>query len=300
MSQQPPQGTGRATAPAAASLPATMVPSGIVPLDGSAHALAALPVARVIADLQGATLRIVHVAEPAMPPQVLLDRLGLTTDQFRGSVLEQASGPPAARIVGVAGQRQRTMIVMCVHTGMGKTGGDLGSVAEAVLRGAPCPVVLVRPERGLEPWALRTMLLPHDGTPTTAAANHSTFQLAEQAGAELIVLHIAAGQDRPPVEPGTFGASRYMDQPQHEWSAWTDEFLERLCCLGDAPATIRIRLLVAHGEPDIEIVRVAREHASDLIVLAWRGRFEAQRAATLKAVIRDAPCPVLVLRAEEG
>lgn len=88
-----------------------------------------------------------------------------------------------------------------------------------------------------------------------------------------------------------------MDQPQHEWSAWTGEFLDRMCCLGQAPAAMQMRLLVAQGAPDGQIIRATHEHAADLVVLAWRGRFEAQRAATLKSVIRDAPCPGLVLRA---
>ena len=35
----------------------------LVPLDGSTHATAALPVARVLAELEGASLRILHVGQ---------------------------------------------------------------------------------------------------------------------------------------------------------------------------------------------------------------------------------------------
>jgi hypothetical protein len=41
----------------------------------------------------------------------------------------------------------------------------LGSIVEDVLRTAPCPVVLVPSIRGRgHPWALRQLVLPHDGT----------------------------------------------------------------------------------------------------------------------------------------
>lgn len=54
----------------------------LVPLDGSTHAMAALPVARVLAELEGASLRILHVGEPLLPPRDLLDTLGLMPERW--------------------------------------------------------------------------------------------------------------------------------------------------------------------------------------------------------------------------
>ncbi len=48
-----------------------MTPPVVVPLDGSAHALAALPVARVLGELYGAPIRVVHVREEGLPPREL-------------------------------------------------------------------------------------------------------------------------------------------------------------------------------------------------------------------------------------
>lgn len=56
-----------------------------------------------------------------------------------------------------------------------------------------------------------------------------------------------------------------------------------------------LHLSLAKSEPGDQIVRFASER---LIVLARRGHFEADRAATLKAEIRAAPCPVFILRVE--
>ena len=87
----------------------------------------------------------------------------------------------------------------------------------------------------------------------------------------------------------------YLDQPQHEWPVWASEFLERLACICSLDG-LRVRLLVGRGSPAAEIVRVATEQSTDLIVLAWRGRWAGKRAATLKAVVRQAPCPTVVVR----
>lgn len=270
----------------------------IVPLDGTPHAAVALPVAKTLAELERAVLHVIHIREPILPPREVLQVLKLTPDQLRGTVVDQATGSPAASIVRLARERHSLLIVMCTHTGMEKPRGKLGSVAEGVLREAPCPVVLVHPERGLFPWSLRRILLPHDGTPATAIAIGPAADLARLSGAELEVLHVAAPGARKPIEVGTFAAPRYLDQPQHEWPAWSREFLHRLSVLGHPPPEVKLRLFLATGEPGSAIVHFAAEHNTDLVVLGWHGKWEPERAATLKGVIKESPCPVLIVRVE--
>ena len=40
----------------------------------------------------------------------------------------------------------------------------------------------------------------------------------------------------------------------------------------------------------------AQEQSTDLIVLAWRGIWEAPRAVIMKDILREAHCPVMVVR----
>ncbi|HEX7128252.1 MAG TPA: universal stress protein [Thermodesulfobacteriota bacterium] len=276
--------------------PATLAPAVIVPLDGTVHATAALPVARGLAALLGSTPCIVHVGVRPRPPREMLEPLKLTSEQLEGSVLHQATGSPAAAIVDLAASRRHALIVMCTHTGLDKPRGALGSVTREVLRTAACPVVLVHPERGPRPWTLRRLLLPHDGTPTSAAALSPAAELARRAGAELTVLHVAVPGSEPPGEPGTCAAPRYLDQPQHEWPAWAREFLDRLRAIGRPPGEVPMRLSFAAGEAGRAIVEFASREASDLIVLAWRGVLEPGRALTARAVVGGASCPILVVR----
>lgn len=270
----------------------------LVPLDGRVHALAALPVAGALAGTLGATLHVLHVGEDSFPPQDMLRELGITPGNVRGPVLDQTTGRPAEEILRFATERPGPLIVMCTHTGIDKPVGALGSVAEAVLRHAPCPIILVQPERGLLPWALRRILLPHDGTPTTAAAMDPAGELAHRTGADILVLHVAVPNAERPSEPGTLTTPCYLDQPQHEWPAWASEFLDRMTALGHSPAEVKFRLSMAVGEPGQEIVRFALQHEIDLVALAWRGQWEAEVAPTMKKVIRDCASPVFICRIE--
>jgi len=167
-----------------------------------------------------------------------------------------------------------------------------------VLEGATCPVVLVRPERGVVPWALHRLLLPHDGTPTTSVAIRPAVELARKTCAGLDVLHVVGPFADHHTERGSLTPPRYVDQPQHEWPAWLGEFVERLdsiCPLG----SLDVRMWLARGVPGDEVLRVASERGDDLIVLAWRGAWEGEHAATVKTVLQNAPCPVMLFRAQE-
>ena len=273
------------------------IESIVVPLDGTPPALAAVLVADALADALAATLHVLHVCEQPLRHSEVLRSLGLSPAEMKGFVLDQRTGRPAEGILRYAAELRHPLVVICTHTGMEKPHGALGSVAEQVILDAHCPVLLVQPERGLEPWALRRILLPHDGTPTTTAAIDPAGDLAELTGAEVLVVHVAAPGAPAPVEPGSFVAPRYLDQPQHEWPAWASEFISRMSALGHPPTEVQLTLLMAAGDPGEQIVRVSRERESDLVVLAWHGSWEPQRAATMKRVIRDARCPVLLVRA---
>lgn len=270
----------------------------LVPLDGSEYALSALPVSRAIAELRHDGVHLVHITGRVVPARELQDRLGLRPEDVRGSVIDQAAGDPAEEIIRLAHEQRSRYIVMCTHTGHPYVAGTLGRVAKDVVCGAPCPVVLVPPERGRAPYSLRRVLLPHDGTPTNTAAASPAMALARRAGAELVVLHVADAQASPPTEPGSMTTPRYVDQEHHEWPAWAHEFLGRACCLSE-PSPPQLRLAVAVGATGTQIAQFAREHHADLVVLDWHGSWEVQHAEAAKAVLRDAPCPVLLIRVAE-
>lgn len=270
----------------------------LVPLDGSIHATAAIPVARGFAELLHATVALLHISDDALTPIALIERMKLSGEDIPGLIVEQRPGAAAAAIIRVAEERHVAMIVMCPQIRTDLRSRALGSVAAEVLRAASCPVVLVPPARGRKRWALHRVLVPQDGTPTSAAVIGPATDFALKAEAELIVLYVATPGDERPTEPGTLISPRYIDQPQHEWPAWAREFLDRLCAVGGAKREMAIRLAVAQGEAGAAIVEFGRQ--SDLIFLGWRGALEPDRALTLRRVIRETSCPVIVLRVDHG
>jgi nucleotide-binding universal stress UspA family protein len=230
----------------------------LVPLDGSKNAL---PIARRLAKLEKGSVRILRETEE-------------TAEAILAAAADQGAG----------------LIVMGAHSA--EAAGEIGDAALAVLRGAYCPVVLVSAAQAPSDWTLRRVLAPHDGSPAVSHALGPATELARASGAELIVLQVAGGERA--LETGSIAPPAYLDQVQHTWPVWSREFLHRLaslCPLADVP----VRLLLAHGAPADETVRVAGEESADLIVLVRTGR--SDDAGALKALLRAAPCPIMVMRA---
>jgi len=75
----------------------------------------------------------------------------------------------------------------------------------------------------------------------------------------------------------------------------TTEFLNRLACVCTLGHQY-VRIILAHGDIATEILRLSETQSTDLIVLAWRGIWEAPRAATMKGILREAQCPTMVVR----
>src|SRR6516164_5956479 len=93
--------------------PMTSTKTVLVPLDGSIHATAAMPVARGLAELLHATVAVLHVTDDALAAAELVERMKLSSEDARGLVIERRPGEAVAVIVQEAAERHADMIVMC-------------------------------------------------------------------------------------------------------------------------------------------------------------------------------------------
>ncbi len=266
----------------------------IVPLDGSEAAKLALPVARTLAELEGATIHVLHVGQQVTGARATLEELGLQRDDLRSAVLHQAAGQPLEAIRQLASELHDSAIVMCTHTADPEQDKALGSVADGLLALGSQRIIFVTPDRGHQEWHLRCVVMAHDGSPSADAALSPVADLAQRAGAEVVALHVAGGGAERPQELGSLPAPLYMDQPQHEWPAWANEFMGRMLALGAPPASFKFRLLVAGGQTGSEIAQFARDHNADLVVLPWHGPWKEQHSGAVDCVIRNSGCPVLL------
>jgi nucleotide-binding universal stress UspA family protein len=267
----------------------------IVPLDGGNLSKSALPVARTLARLEGATLHVLYVGEHLAGPRQTSRELGLTSEELQGAVLTQLAGNPAEMILRFTQEQASPLIVMCPDATEPRPRALLGAVAEGIMSTAPVRIVLVAREYGVSPWTLRRILLAHDGTPTSDAATAPAADLARRAGAEVVALHVAARTTSRDIEPGSLPAPRYIDQLQHEWPAWASQFVQRMMALGAPPGTVNLKLLVTGGQPGSEIAQFARDRNSDLVVMAWHGEWRPRRTGALKTVVYRSGCPVMLI-----
>jgi len=265
----------------------------VLPLDGSTGSRRTIPIGRYLAQLYRAPLHVLYAAEHRFSPREAIERLGLTDADLKGAILDQQRGDPGEAILEAARHLDRTVIVMCTNTGHHVGSDCFGSVTEAVLAGMPDRIVLVA-ERDEQPWKINRVLLAHDGTPSSDLATAPAAEIAQRAGATVIAIHVAARGDEQPVEPGSMPAPRYIDQPQHEWPNWANQFMDRMLALGALPSSVSFKLVVTGGQPGSEVAQLSREREADLVVMAWHGRSDAPQSAT-KVVIRSAGCPVLLV-----
>ena len=148
----------------------------LVPLDGSVRAERVLPHVEPLAERFGASVTLLHASEPpaepiaaaGMPAAVAVapvlgsgpaetaaaDRpegashLDAVADRLRARgvtvAVETPEGPAAEAILARAEETGADLIAMTTHGRGGLGRLVFGSVADQVLRGAPCPVLLVR------------------------------------------------------------------------------------------------------------------------------------------------------------
>jgi nucleotide-binding universal stress UspA family protein len=267
----------------------------VIPLDGGPLSRIALPIGRRLAEIHNATLHLLYVGRQSGGLTDVLSLLGLKNEDICGAVLDVPVGDAAEVIARAAQDLPHSLIVMCTHNETPSNPDSFGQVAESVLAGSPSRIVLVAPERGDRAWNPQLILLAHDGTCISDAATAPAAEVALRASAEVVALHIAARKAPSHEEPGSLPAPRYVDQPQHEWPAWTREFMDRMLALGAPASTVHFDLVVAGGQPGSEIAEIARRRQVDLVVMAWDGKWNYTRHAATRVVIRGCGCPVLLV-----
>lgn len=133
---------------------------------------------------------------------------------------------------------------------------------------------------------------------SSRSALELSADLARRFGAELILVHVWRG-------PRSVSERIALATPAP--SADGDEELVRKLegwkLEAERIAGRNARTIVANGTPAAEVSRLAADEKVDLVVVGTRGRKGIERAvlgSVAEAIVRHAPCPVLVARAARG
>jgi nucleotide-binding universal stress UspA family protein len=296
----------------------------LCPIDFSDFSRHAFDRAAAIAKGTGASVTAIHVRPlettpvyPTIEPQGVealmlteADRATLTLDLRRFLAIEDPIGVPVScdvvdapnvhhEILAQADRLPADLIVMGTHGRSGFQRLLLGSVTEKVLRTARAPLLTVGAVPDVLPagdFSFKRILCAIDFSECSIAALRYAASLAEPAEAELTALYVIEwtpiGYD-PLFGPPT-------DLAGYRMAAEADGRERLHNTVAEFPHKTVVEI-VSSGKPHHEILRIAAERQSDLIVLGIHGRHPLDRmlfGSTAEPVVRRSPCPVLTVRKE--
>ncbi|MFQ5568151.1 MAG: universal stress protein [Rhodothermales bacterium] len=199
----------------------------------------------------------------------------------------------APAIVAHAERHGFDLIVLGTHGRRGLRHLLLGSVAEEVLRSAPCPVLVVREQQEAKPVEVARIVVPVDFSAHSGQALAQAKRLAALYGATISLLFVAEEQLVPFFSDTGIPTFTLLKIDPAVVAQSGDALRQLAAHTGgpDVPVTCAVRT----GQPPHEVLDFAHEQEADLIVMATRGLTGAERGwigSVTERVVRTAPCPV--------
>lgn len=256
--------------------------------DFSQCSAGALECLHALAELDGATIHVVHVVSPrpgeAMPVPGQFPSHTVQTDMpvflKKHPVGDApfdvwtAHGPVPETLVKLARSEHMDLIALGTH-GHQRGAPGLGLVAGKVLPAAPCPVFTVGTSaKAQEGERLERILYATDFSPASLRALPYAISLAEKNGSQLLMT--------------------YVDTPEYS-ADWLVEALYEGKMLGLLPSDsclCSVEPIVAIGPVAEGVVDTAAEHDADMIVMG----FPLAAPEYSREIHARAHCPVLSVR----
>jgi len=291
----------------------------LIPLDGSELAERALKVAQRLGQQSERTLCLLRVVPPetvaisdlpvysaytvsATRPTfelqaeatAYLREIQKTLPAGINSEIALGEGEVASAILAAARDHHADLIVMSSHGYSGVTRWVLGSVAEQVVRHAPCPVLVIRHDAQLQ-----RMLIPLDGSFASEQVLRPALDVAACLGCEVVLVQAIQPTDHAlfdQLEGHEHGLGLRVEGESHERAV---AYLRQLATLYAKTHALNIQCVVLH-EPAAEgILHFAETHPIDLIAMATHGRSGLQKwvyGSVTEQVLHGALCSMLVMR----
>jgi nucleotide-binding universal stress UspA family protein len=209
-------------------------------------------------------------------------------------------GDPAEEIARSAEALQPDMIVLGAHGYKGVRHLLLGSVSDRILRHSHCSVLIVRPSPALSapvaagqpvPW--RILVAYDDSRPATAALDLcASLPLAENTDISVVGI-------MPMIHGYRQDIRQQLDDIWRQQKDARQKTLEAAVTTRQWSTTHVTAKLLESTDVSHEIVNLAREQASDVVVIGDKGRSALQRfllGSITGYVTGHAPCSVMVVK----
>lgn len=181
------------------------------------------------------------------------------------------------------------LVVVGTHGRTGLSRAVFGSVAEHVVRHAPCSILAARSRLADVPF--KTILCPLDFSESSPHALDLAAEVGRD-GAEIALMHVTELPTGYAQDLATIGAVTELDRIT---TTVIDQWAERLRAKAKGPVTAQTR----RGRAGAQILEVLESGKYDLVVMGSHGRTGLRRAllgSVAEKIVRHATCPVLVAR----
>lgn len=296
----------------------------LVPTDFSASADQAFAYALDLARRHGADIHLLHVIgaiegdaysplrhspeahiRQETPDKIAYDLLQSTIDKYdtEGIAIERVKrhgSAVAALLLKYAQAEGVDLIVMGTHGRQGVQHFIMGSVAERVVRQAPCAVLTVREQQDASfpkeagAFQIQRILVPVDFSEHAEALLHTAQTLAVAYGAQLDLLHVIEAPLFVGIYSGLVTANDLMPEVGKHALARLQHLWEQ-----EGSEEVQAKLHIEEGHAAAHIVDFAERVGSDLVVIASQGRSGIAHfliGSVAERVVRAAPCPVLIVK----
>lgn len=296
----------------------------LVPLDGSPLAQGVLPYALALASATDTPITLLcvvpsmqvrpdyYISYNAATEAAQLAAAGDALDTLAQSLRSHgpriatavAVGDAADQILRYAEENGVDAIVMASHGRGGAFHWVFGSVARKVITAASVPTLVVRtkdvPEHPETPAAIRSILVPLDGSERAEAVIPLVTDLARSCGASVTLARIVpfpggiyfGSPYVPMVAPDTFDEE--MEEARTAARVYLVSVAERLGRAGIAVETVE-----RSGEPASHLLSLMDEEQYDLVIAATHGRTGITRwvmGSVAERLVEASHTPVLLIR----
>jgi nucleotide-binding universal stress UspA family protein len=138
------------------------------------------------------------------------------------------------------------------------------------------------------------ILLATDIAPSSEVATAEAFRLAAQLGSAVLIVNV--------IDAGALRRTAGRSPAVHQVRAAREAAMSDLVARGRAHG-LQVSFLIWEGDPAEAIIEAATSEGVDLIVIGNRGHSGVGRAligSVSDEVVRNAGCPVLVVRRSPG
>jgi nucleotide-binding universal stress UspA family protein len=265
----------------------------LIPVDGSESVEEILLYVRSITPRSDTHITLLHVLPPSREVSAgntHADEIhdALTLDGWKVN-RELRMGDPVDEIVKLALLLPATMLMMSTHGRSGLERIREGSVTEQVVRQSPCPVFILHTTRpgtaeNRGDALFRRILVPLDGTPTSAAILKCVERFAKYHDSDVVIFH-------DELEGSSASEKK---------SAVREAIEEQSVALANTGLSVSLEMST-YRHPIREILNRVDELNINLVAMATHGETGERRAldeSVTAEVIRHANCPLLVWSAD--